>query len=351
MADSLDVISPASVRRLLIVKPSSLGDIVHALPTFALLRARYPDAEISWLVKSVWASVLERVPGLDRIWRVGPNLSAWLSTMAQLRQVGFDLVVDLQGLFRSGAATWMTGCPIRVGLANAREGSHLCYTHRVPVPSPDIHAVDRYLLVAQALGCPASPVAFPLRATDADRDRVETALVQAGFDRTRPCVAMLTSARWVTKRWPLASFVTVAQRLREDGVQTIVIGSEADRVDGRTMAGQAGAIDMTGRTSLAELPALLGRVSCVVTNDSGPMHIAAAVGTPVVALFGPTSPQRTGPYGTGHHVLGVSLECRPCYSRTCRHGVPLECLTAISPEHVMGAVSHTLAGQRRMVVS
>lgn len=329
---------PANLWRVLLIKPSSLGDIIHALPTFDALRRRFPEAELSWFVKAQWAGILERVAGLDRVWPVETGLSAWLREIGKLRDHRFDLVVDLQGLFRSGAAAWLSGCGMRVGFANGREGSALCYTHRIAVPDPNLHAVDRYLLVAQALGCSAATPAFPLHPLEADRGMVHTLLGRHGLGAGARWVAMHVSARWPTKRWPLASFAAVARALREDGLQVVVIGAATERAEAQEVAAATGAIDLSGQTSLAVLPAVLERAACLVTNDSGPMHIAAAMCTPVVALFGPTSPMRTGPYGAGHRIMKTDLPCQPCFSRSCRNQVPLECLTAIDPEQVIQAV-------------
>ncbi len=332
----------ASVRRLLVIKPSSLGDIVHALPTFDALRRRFPDAEISWLVKTQWADILRRVEGLDRIWPVGRGLSDWLTEIGRLRAHRFDLALDLQGLFRSGAAAWLTGCGVRIGFANAREGSPLCYTHRIAVPSPEVHAVDRYLLAARALGCSPSPPVFRLSPLAADREIVHTLLAGLGVGPSDRWVALHVSARWATKRWPTASFVTVARSLVRDGIPVVLIGAPDEQAEARRVAAQSGAADLSGRTNLAVLPALLQAAACLVTNDSGPMHVAAAMGTPVAAVFGPTSPIRTGPYGRNHHVFTANVDCRPCFSRTCRNPVALECLTSISPDQILGAVRQCL---------
>ncbi len=342
MASPVEISLPGPVHRLLLIKPSSLGDIVHALPTLDALRRRFPSAEISWFVKAQWAGILERVRGVDRIWPVGPGLSDWLREIGRLRDHGFDLVVDLQGLFRSGAAAWLTGCGTRVGFANAREGSPLCYTHRVPVPTPEMHAVDRYRLVARALGCAETEPSFPIVPSQADGAQVRALLNAVGVDPESRWVAMLVSARWATKRWPVASFVSVAQQLRRQGIPVVVIGAASERAEAQDVAIRSGALDLSGQTSLTVLPALLQAAACLVTNDSGPMHVAAAMGTPVVAMYGPTSAVRTGPYGSRHRVLTAAVACRPCFSRTCRQAVPLECLSSIGPEQVVSAIRQSL---------
>ena len=139
-------------RHILLIKPSSLGDIVHAMPTCAAIRRAYPKARLTWLVKRQWAGLVERIDGVDRVWPVKSTLKGWLSEVSPLRAEHFDLVVDLQGLFRSAAIGWLGGSPLLVGFANGREGSPWFYSRRVPVPQVEMHAVDRYLLVAKAVG-------------------------------------------------------------------------------------------------------------------------------------------------------------------------------------------------------
>lgn len=332
----------ADYRRILIVKPSSLGDVIHALPTLAALRDRFPRASITWLVKWQWAGLLERAEGLDEVWPVQPSLLGWLSAVPRLRAAGFDLVVDLQGLLRSGVMGWLSGCPARIGLANGREGSPFFYTNRVPVPTQDVHAVDRCLLVAAALGASVHGApAFRLRLLPTDRGEVSALLGKHRVSAERAWIAVNVSARWPTKRWPPAMFAAALDRLNEEGLGPVVlIGGPDEKPEVEAVKGlmKTDLVDVTGETTPGILPALLQSASLLLTNDSGPMHVAAAVGTPVVALFGPTSPIRTGPYGTSHRVLTSGVPCSPCFSRQCRNRIPLECLTSISVDHVLEAV-------------
>jgi len=328
-------------RHILLIKPSSLGDIVHAMPTCAAIRLAYPKARLSWLVKRGWAGLVERIDGVDRVWPVESTFKGWLSQISPLRAEHFDLVVDLQGLFRSAAIGWLCGPPLFVGFANGREGSPWFYSRRVPVPQVEMHAVDRYLLVAKAVGAATSGTPeFHFRIPQADYDEVDRLLSRSGVTPGTRWVAMNVSARWPTKRWPAASFAEVADRLQQEGSGTVVmIGGADERGDVAAVSGmmKTPAIDLAGATTVGLLPALLSKASLLITNDSGPMHIAAAVGTPVVALFGPTSAVRTGPYGVGHRVLTADVACRPCFSRTCRNPVPLECLRTVSPDQVLAA--------------
>lgn len=338
-------------KKILIIKPSSLGDIVHALPAVAALRARYPQAHIAWLVKRQWAGIVERAEGVDQVWPVEGGIAGWLSQVSALRAAAFDLVVDLQGLFRSAAMARLTGCSTRVGFANGREGSPLLYTTRVLVPALDMHAVDRYLLVAEALGAPVRPVPpvrFRIRAED--EEAVNRLLSPHGLVPGGGWIAMNVSARWPTKRWPLERFAVVADGLQREGAgRVVLIGGPDERTDAASLKAlmQTAPVDLTGQTSPGLLPALLESAALLVTNDSGPMHVAAAVGTPVVAVFGPTSPVRTGPYGAGHAVLTHAVPCSPCFSRTCRNAEPLACLKGIAPEAVVQVATRFLARDRR----
>jgi lipopolysaccharide heptosyltransferase II len=332
---------------ILLIKPSSLGDIVHAMPTCAAIRRAYPKARLTWLVKRAWHGLVERIDGVDRVWPVTSTLKGWLSQVPALRAERFDLVVDLQGLFRSAAIGWLGGSPLLVGFANGREGSPWFYSRRVAVPQTEMHAVDRYLLVAKAVGAGESGTPeFRFRIPQTDYDEVDRLLSGSGVTPGTSWVAMNVSARWPTKRWPAASFADVADRLQQEGCGAVVmIGGPDERADVAVVNGmmKTPAIDLAGATAVGLLPALLSRASLLITNDSGPMHIAAAIGTPVVALFGPTSAARTGPYGMGHDVLTGKVPCSPCFSRTCHNALPLECLRTVSPQQVLVAARAQLS--------
>jgi len=205
-----------------------------------------------------------------------------------------------------------------------------------------MHAVDRYLLAAKAVGAAESDTPeFRFRIPPTDYDEVDRLLIRSGVTPGTTWVAMNVSARWPTKRWPAESFAEVADRMLQEGYGAVVmIGGPDERAEVAAVSGmmKTPAIDLAGATTVGLLPALLIKASLLITNDSGPMHVAAAVGTPVVALFGPTSAVRTGPYGVGHGVLTGKVPCSPCFSRTCHNTLPLECLRLVSPQQVLSAV-------------
>ncbi len=201
---------------ILIVKPSSLGDVIHALPTVNLIRQRFPDAHIAWLINAELSSLLRRCPVInDRIEFHRRDHRAWLPLLNQLRRQHFDLVVDLQGLLRTGIFSAATRAPRRIGLSDAREGARLFYTEVVPVPRE--YAVSRYLRAARHLGCPDSPVEFPLGLE--------------GRAPSRPLIALNPLARWETKIWGDDKFSALLDRLPAERVVLIGSARERDRIE------------------------------------------------------------------------------------------------------------------------
>jgi lipopolysaccharide heptosyltransferase I len=330
-------------RRILIIKPSALGDIVHALPILNLLRIRWPRAHIAWLVNPAFAGLLEGHPQLNEVirferhrfatgwWHPGAALGLFQFVRA-LRQKQFDLVIDLQGLFRSGWLAWATGTPMRMGFADARELGWIFYSHRVVVHTWNQHALERYLNIAQALGCGLQPVVFQFPPAEALPQPIEG-----------PYAVLLPGTNWETKKWPIESFAQIVKPLRERfGLRSVVAGASdavelAARMRGLTDGEEW--IDLTGKTSLRQLVALLAGASLVVANDSGPMHIAAALGRPLVTLYGPTDPVMTGPYGRMDTVVRLDIACSPCLSRKCSHQ---SCLRWLGADAVLDAVAEQM---------
>lgn len=338
--------------RILIVKPSSLGDVVMTLPALALLRATYPDAELGWFVNTEFAPLLDGHPMLAHVhaWDRGRRgsftgfvrgASSLRRVLREVRHVGYDVAYDFQGLLRSGVITKRSGARERIGFADARELSPVFYTDKRTVPDGAVHAVDRY----RALVDPActSDVTFSLGIDDATRNDMDRLLGDLGLGDGERFVAINPAARWPSKRWPLERFGRVAAWIHEQaGLRSVCVGAASFRKDARVVveAGGEAAFDATGRTSLKELAALLERADFLVTNDSGPMHVAVAVGTPVVALFGPTDPRKIGPYGDGHEVVRVPVDCAPCSKRDCPERPP--CIDMIDVDMVVAACGRML---------
>lgn len=310
--------------RILIIKPSSLGDVVHALPTVNLIRQRFPEANISWLINDTLGSLLTHCPIIDEVIGFPRHQYARLPALVRrLHQSRFDIVIDLQGLLRSGVISWLTRAPRRIGLSDAREGARFFYSEIVDVPCA--HAVDRYMLAARHLGCEAGPIEFPLG--------VSEQIKSEGF------IAIHPSARWKTKLWGAESYRALAEQLPRERIIFTGSSSETDWI-GRLAQGYS---SQAGKTDLFQLAELYRRCAVVISNDSGPMHVAAAVGTPVVAIFGPTDPALTGPYGDQHVVLRAGIPCSPCFKGHCTNRVHMECMKLITVEQVLAAAKPFLA--------
>jgi len=345
--------------RIVLIKPSSLGDIVHALPTLSALRRRFPKAHIAWVVKREWAEVLEGNHDLNEVVAVDLTTArGWWTAIRAVRAGKFNLAVDLQGLFRSALLGWISEAPAHIGFAEGREGSTWLYRYLVQSSEPSLHAVDRYLLIARSLAAPMEPVgpaSFPLPADPETAARMAALVAERMGDGAGDLVLVNPSARWATKQWPPESFAAVADELSRRGMRVALIGAPGDAPIGEEVLRHmhsaslnvAAPLNLIGQTTLKELIAVLRLARVVVTNDSGPMHLAAAVGTPVVALFGPTDPAKTGPYGSGHIVLRSGLPCSPCVSRDCGNPVTMECLTTIRPQQVIDSVTILLKGDTR----
>ena len=326
---------PTPPSRILIIKPSAVGDVVHALPILNLLRTRWPAAKIDWLVTPACAGILKGHPQLDEVilfdrkrlgaaWKNRETRHELFAFGRRLRDAKYDLVIDLQGLFRSGWMAWKTRAAVRIGFAKAREMAPLFYTHRVDVGTAEQHAIDRYLKIAQTLGCAAAPIQYIFPTDDSDRAHIQSLIP----DGMRYAV-LLPGTNWVTKRWPAESFAALRQPLRDRfELETVVAGGAYEK----TVAPLIGGIDVTGQTTLRQLVALLERAELVIANDSGPMHIATALGRPLVTMFGPTNPIRTGPYGRLDSVVRVDIPCSPCYSKKCSH---ISCLNWLSVDAVL----------------
>jgi len=330
--------------RILLIKPSSIGDVVHALPFLKVLRDHYPHDLIHWLVSSACRDVVEGNPLLDNIvvYERTPKTKArgasFVRLLRTLRAAHYTISIDLQGLLRSAAFTVAAGAPVRVGFKNAREGAPLSYNRAVPVPSLDMHAVDRYLLVAESLGIsiPASwRVEFPLFVRDEARRSLDGILERSGAEYAECLLVIAPAARWESKTWPAKHFAASANALsRKHGLQVIVTGSPAEVACAQKVASlmDTKPVVLAGKISLAQMIALVSRARLLLTNDSGPMHIADALGTPLVAVFGPTNPVRTGPYRQRTHVVRADVACAPCYRKVCAKA---ECMREVTPEMVM----------------
>ncbi len=351
-------LSGRTFRRILLLKPSSLGDVVHALPVLHGLRTRYPEARIDWLIASALAPLLESHDELDdlilfdrqRFARLGRSLrvtKAFLGLVGTLRARRYDLAIDLQGLFRTGFLAWASGAPVRIGFRNAREGAGMFYTHRAAINDPNLHAVDRNYLVAGLLGFADVPITFNLALTDSERATARELFRSAGLTGEQRVAVVVPCARWETKVWPAERFAATIDELhRRGGVRSVIIGSpqEVTLCDRIETACRSAPINLAGRTDFRQLAAVVGLADVVLGHDSAAMHIAVALQRPLVCLVGPTNPRRTGPYRRMDDVVQLKLDCAPCYLRRlaqCRFGH--RCMEELGVDTVVTAVERALA--------
>jgi lipopolysaccharide heptosyltransferase I len=340
--------------KVLILKPSSLGDVVQALPVLRLLKLHRPDSEIHWWLDAGLLPLLEGDPDLAglfpfprRRWASPLHWGEALASVRQMRGHRFDWVIDLQSLLRSGLVAWLANGELTVGLNDSREGACGFYDVAVPRPSYHTHAVDWYLETLRALRVPVHSnfTWMPVRKEIAGQ--VRTRWLDAGAR----WVVLQPGARWWNKRWPVEHFAELVHRLAAGfaDLRFAVLGGAGDAPLGQVIAGAepGRCLDLTGKTSLPETVEVIRAADLMVTNDTGPMHIAAALGKPVVALFGPTEPRRTGPYRQGDGALRMaSLPCVPCMSDCCHYARPVECLRAITPDRVSQEVARRLGPAR-----
>jgi heptosyltransferase I len=301
---------PGPYGNILIIKPSALGDIVLALPALSALRRSFPNAQISWLVRPEFAPLLEGHPylsrtihfdrrSLGRAWFRASGLRELTSLIHVLRSSHFDAVVDLQGLLRTACLARCTGCPERYGMANSREGAWWFYNHRVKQDAQCIHLVDYYLRIVGGMGASDLHPEFVLPASSQADEAVGRLLAASGVG-SGTYVVMVPASSDRDKCWPADRFAAVADRIATDyGLAVVACGTRGEEPVIKDLQGisRARVVNLAGRTSLAELVSLLRRARLVISNDTGPGHIAAGLGVPLVMLFSWSNPARIAPYG------------------------------------------------------
>ncbi|EMS79619.1 lipopolysaccharide heptosyltransferase I [Desulfotignum phosphitoxidans DSM 13687] len=260
--------------------------------------------------------------------RLEDTVKEILSLKKQLGCVGYDVAIDLSGLFRSGVITWFSKAPVRLGFAESDEGSPFFYTHRIH-GSMKIHAIDRYLEIARYMGCKINSIEYPLAPYNPAPGILQTL--------PKKYVVMAPSAGKPANQWPAEKFGELASRLSLPSV-VIASGGEAGIADTVVAHAKGNAISIAGKTGLKELIPVISRAAFFVCNDTGPMHLAAALNIPVFAVFGPANPVRTGPYGDIHTVIQLDLPCAPCYAKYPCTRYDFRCMKDLSVDQVYDAI-------------
>ncbi len=335
---------------MLLARRSSIGDIVLAMPTLVALRRGFPDAYIAWMVDSRFREIVEGHDCLDEVIPVPrypghPSLrfvQETIQSIRVLRERKFDITIDLHGLLKSSALCLLSGAPRRIGFDDERrEFNWLCTNERAPGNSSR-HAVDRYLMMAEYLNCPTRPVEFHLPIAEASQKWADQFIKENRLTDDQPLVGLNLGARQPHRRWPPQYFAQLAETLYHDEqAHCVLLGAPEDRNIAELVRQQltVPVIDAVGQTTLGQLPALIRRCDVVVSADSGPMHIAVAAGVPTVALFGPSFPHLTGPYGDNNIVLWSQPECACWHKPRCRD---YHCMREITVTSVHEAVHQLL---------
>jgi lipopolysaccharide heptosyltransferase I len=330
-------------KRILVIKLSSLGDLFHALPAVNNLQVML-DAEVDWVTQPEYVELVSSFPMVSKVIPF-PRRQFWSRSRALVRAVRethYDYVVDLQGLIKSAIVARCARSSLRIGPSFQREGARFLYDVVAGPRNKERHAVEEALDVVRYLGLTVMPASFPVH------------FPAPALDPATPRVAMIPWSRRANKNWPVAGFIEVARQIQQEfGATIYLFGSEAERAgcEGVREAllatpGAGPVVNLAGQTTLVEMGGWFSRMNLVVVNDSGPLHMAVALKIPVVTLFGPTEPKRTGPYGTGHHVIRSGMDCSPCYGKDCLFS-QVKCMEHITPAQVMLAVREVLSATKR----
>jgi heptosyltransferase I len=347
--------------KVLIVRLSAMGDVVHGIPLLVVLKENFPDWQISWLVEETSAPLLEGHPCLShlfvvgRTWRKAKWSPSALWSAARnifaiwkaIRREKFDIAIDLQGLLKSGFWTWSSGAPRRIGHKDSREFAGLFVNERIgerPLFDPEFPVSQRYLEPALHLGANLAcahyllPPAQPATLAAADA----LLAVPASERQGKPLVGFCPWSAWPSKNWPVKKWRQLAAQLSGD-CSVLILGASADAPAAETIAaGLPNVLNLVGRTNLPVLAEIFRRCQVVVGNDTGPVHLANATEGPrILMLFGSTPPKRTGPVGAGHRTLALDLPCQPCLERICplKH---FQCMENLEVEHVLETVRELL---------
>jgi heptosyltransferase-1 len=345
--------SPARLDEVLLIKLSSIGDVVHALPVASALKRAHPAMRITWAAEDWTAPLVTRHPAIDRVVAfpaIRPRALAtagwrtrFRSAMRELRSVAFDVAVDLQGLARSASVSRAARARLRVARAGQREGAHLV-SFGIPLDGAR-HAVEEYLAVAAYLGTSQRPVTFGLQPRQPPSAALRQALAATGENGGDALIVVNPSAAQRNKHWPLDHWSTVIDALSDAG-SIVIVGGTGNRQAHAALVARCRSrpLDLTGLTTLDDVVWLLKHARLHVAPDTGTLHIAAAMATPVVAVYGPTSPARVGPWAQLDHVVHHRQLCGRGCPAYCRFG--RRCLAAVTPAEMIAKAHGVLAAPR-----
>ncbi len=347
---------------ILIIKLSAIGDVIHTLPALNAVRSAYPSAHITWLIEEAAAPLIIGHSALDRV--IVSRRKSWIRDLRKgqrksvireatglvqaLRDTAYDLVFDFHALLKSGVLVSLSRGRRKIGFGRGmehQEHSYLFLNERVKPVDMNCHAILRSLMMLDAAGIHCRDITYRLPIHADDRKAASRLLALEGINNARPLICINPVAKWTTKLWPNERFAELADRLYDRyRISPVFTGAPEDKETVQDILSRmaTSATDLTGKTSLKTLAALYETADVLISTDTGPMHLGAAVNTPVVALFGPTAPWRTGPMGDRHQVIRGGLPCSPCFKRQCP---TCDCMNHIRVDQVLEGVARVMANQ------
>jgi heptosyltransferase I len=346
------------IRRIALIQPSRIGDIVFSLPTLSGLRQLFPQARISWLVDERCQELVEGHPDLDetlvvpfkaleKAWKDKQWVWIWQTLRGlkrELRGRSFDLSIDLHGLGKSALLVLLAGARFRLGSANTNGMKELSgfISQEIPAGPHDFHTVERNLALVRYLGGQVDFPEFKFKIASSSQEEVAGLLLKAGYEPGNPLIVIHPGAGWLSRRWPVENFADLIHQLKKDHpVQLAVIGGAEGGSTEEELFRQlfslirVPVLNLVHRLNLKQLIVLLDQAALFIGNEAGPMHIASALNKPVVAIIGPTIPELTGPFGRRARIVKKEVPCSPCRDRNC---TDLKCMKAIEVSHVQETV-------------
>ncbi|MFA5293398.1 MAG: lipopolysaccharide heptosyltransferase II [Phycisphaerae bacterium] len=311
------------IKKILIIKPSALGDIVMAMPAACCLAENFPDAQIHWFVRPEYSSILENHPcvhktvifdrkKLGKWWYKPAAFAELVRLIRQLRKEKYDIVFDFQGRFRSAIFAWFSGCKKRIGMTPTQEITGLFYTSRIAQPQSSPHVVDYFLDMVFSVGVKKSKVHFDLKPQPQAIAEIQKIMAEHRVNKDN-YVIFVPGATVETKKWPIENFAALADNVHKKyqcGIAAVGVEAERQTAEKLQELTDVSVVNLAGKTNISRLIALLAGAKIVVSNDTGPAHIAAALGVPMVLIFGFTNPARVGPYGRPQTVAAIDPDKR-----------------------------------------
>jgi predicted lipopolysaccharide heptosyltransferase III len=339
------MIDPLTIKEILVIKLRYVGDVLLSTPCLQAIKENLPHANVTVVVNKGTEAILQNHPCVDHVVAIDRrSFVQGCRALMRLRKRRYDLVLDLTDGDRSAIMTWLVNARHRVGYNGEHRWRGRCYDQIIDGDPDEMHTVDYYLRAVKEIGLNVSAHAPTLSFAPDDEKYANELLVDHGIDREEQLVMIHPGSRWEAKSWLAERFAAVADTIQVSrSARVVFAGSEMERARVKNIQAQMSttSVSIVGQTTVLQLAAVMKRCALFLGNDNGPMHMAAAVELPVVALFGPTNPKVWGPCGSGHRVFFKDFDCRACFVPGCRLGSQ-SCMAQISVDEVMDAVSDSL---------